>query len=578
MYQVQCGMRKVLGLVWLVGCHSGLSTAPAKTGSASQAAVVAFAVDVTIVGNGRVSSFPIGIDCGGSCHATVSTGDSIALWAEPVPGNQVTWSDASCSGQLCVEAPTTNTSVTATFGPVTGLAVNLSGAGHGSVKSDVGGVDCHEDGGVCTIALPPAQQVTLTATADAGFFFGSWRGACTGAGATCVVTGSASATTVTAVFSAVYYWDSQGGPGFIGSLWATGLHNERTTRLVGLQNVAIDLGSCAGQPSDGSAIALPSYVSLDGSDSVGTLSNLWVLDFVSHRLTPLTQFKTVAQTSGEFDATSGARPTFSPDTNFVAFASDQDVTQTTEAVGARNIWLAPRDGSAAPIALTHDTVAALVINECQSNFTFSPDGSQIAFLSTNAISGDPATVYANIWTVGTDGKSTPVRLTSYTSNSFQGITSFGSIAWSPKGDSIAFFAASNSVDSGNGVTNLQLIDVSTKAISPLTTYAGSVSFTTLAWDSAAAHLIFESSADTSGFNNGSENVHAIDADGLNDSVVIAGTFPELSPDGTQILYEAPVGSRSGIWRVATGASAVGAAITSDTDGGAGLFLIEDNDD
>jgi Tol biopolymer transport system component len=305
---------------------------------------------------------------------------------------------------------------------------------------------------------------------------------------------------------------------------------------------------------------------------------MWVLDFVSHRLTPITQFKTVAQVDGPGHSLSLSSPVFSSDSAFVAFVADQDVTQATEAVGALNIWMAPRDGSTAAIPLTRDTIDALATGECERNFAFSPDGSQIAFLSTNSVAGDPATVYANLWTVATDGASTPVRLTSYTSNSFEGITTNKSMAWSPKGDSIAFFAASNSTDAGLGVQNLQSIAVSSRVVSPLTTYAGVVSFTTLAWDSAAAHLYFESNGDATGELNGDQNVHVIDADGDNDTVAILGHFPELSPDGSQILYEATVGTRSGIWRVGTGAGAVGAAITSDTNGGAGYFLIEDDDD
>ncbi len=68
-------------------------------------------------------------------------------------------------------------------GDTSDLTVNLAGTGSGSVSSDPVGIDCDAD---CNETYTPGTVVTLTATADAGFFSG-WGGACSDTG-DCVVT------------------------------------------------------------------------------------------------------------------------------------------------------------------------------------------------------------------------------------------------------------------------------------------------------------------------------------------------------------------------------------------------------
>jgi alpha-tubulin suppressor-like RCC1 family protein len=68
----------------------------------------------------------------------------------------------------------TFTSTTATQGlPTTTLGVTKIGAGTGSVTSSVPGIDCGAD---CSETFPIGQQLTLTATPDAGSSFGGWQG------------------------------------------------------------------------------------------------------------------------------------------------------------------------------------------------------------------------------------------------------------------------------------------------------------------------------------------------------------------------------------------------------------------
>lgn len=66
-----------------------------------------------------------------------------------------------------------------------GLQVTKSGTGHGTVTSDVVGIDC---GATCQVEFGLGQVVILTATPRADATFIGWTGACTGEDATCQLT------------------------------------------------------------------------------------------------------------------------------------------------------------------------------------------------------------------------------------------------------------------------------------------------------------------------------------------------------------------------------------------------------
>ena len=86
-------------------------------------------VNLTVgkVGTGTVTSSPAGIDCGGTCVASVAPGAMLILTATPSMGSTfVGWSDAGCPGTgICSVTVNMATTITATFsgGPVTLLAV-----------------------------------------------------------------------------------------------------------------------------------------------------------------------------------------------------------------------------------------------------------------------------------------------------------------------------------------------------------------------------------------------------------------------------------------------------------------------
>jgi CSLREA domain-containing protein/uncharacterized repeat protein (TIGR02543 family) len=65
------------------------------------------------------------------------------------------------------------------------LTVTLQGIGSGVVTSSVGSINC---GDTCSDEYGSGTAVTLTATADTGWVFAGWDGACSGTDATCKVT------------------------------------------------------------------------------------------------------------------------------------------------------------------------------------------------------------------------------------------------------------------------------------------------------------------------------------------------------------------------------------------------------
>ncbi|MFZ9042538.1 MAG: MBG domain-containing protein, partial [Ilumatobacteraceae bacterium] len=143
-------------------------------------------LDVTVVGEGAVSSDPAGIDCPSTCVADFADDADVVLTA--VPDSDATfqgWS-GSCSGTgSCTVSMTEAHSVTATFAaasesPVTGeFEVRIDGGG--SVR--IGERICNAS---CTGSVSGDDLVTLTAEPRAGYLFAGWSGPCSGTGP-CVV-------------------------------------------------------------------------------------------------------------------------------------------------------------------------------------------------------------------------------------------------------------------------------------------------------------------------------------------------------------------------------------------------------
>jgi uncharacterized repeat protein (TIGR02543 family) len=142
---------------------------------------------------------PVNINCPGACSHQHPYGASVTLTATPAAGYTfVGWNNCSSSTATCNLTITSATSVVATFEPEYTLSVTASPSGGGSV-SDGGSLHCP---GTCSQQYAQGTNVTLTATAAAGYALSSWSSCPSPSGATCQVTMNGAAS-VTATFTAV---------------------------------------------------------------------------------------------------------------------------------------------------------------------------------------------------------------------------------------------------------------------------------------------------------------------------------------------------------------------------------------
>ena len=145
-----------------------------------------FLLNVTLAGNGTVTSSPAGISCPSiNCSANFASGTTVTLTATAAAGATFAgWSSAACSGTgTCSINMTAAQSVTATFNLVTfPLSVTSAGSGSGSITSNPSGINCPTT--TCSASFTSGTTVTLTATPAAGSTFAGWSGAaCPGTGA-----------------------------------------------------------------------------------------------------------------------------------------------------------------------------------------------------------------------------------------------------------------------------------------------------------------------------------------------------------------------------------------------------------
>lgn len=128
-------------------CAVGLAACGGGGGSSGGGSSPNVTLIVTASGGGRVTSQPIGIDCGSACSASFATGTNVTLTASPAPGQVFTVWGGSCSGNAtgCVVPMDSAKSVSAAFAaaPAAGWSqtavVSADGTGQARVTIDDAG-------------------------------------------------------------------------------------------------------------------------------------------------------------------------------------------------------------------------------------------------------------------------------------------------------------------------------------------------------------------------------------------------------------------------------------------------------
>ncbi len=174
-------------------------------------------VSKTGSGTGKVTSSPPGIDCGSECDELYDHNTVVTLSPDPDPGSEFTGFSGACTGTgTCEVTMSTAKSVTANFDPESTtpeflLSVDVEGTGSGTVTADQGLIACDP---VCTEQYPEGTVVVLTATADPGSIFYSWKGCDSGGvhGRQCTLTMS-EAKTVKATFTTTHALEVSKAPG-----------------------------------------------------------------------------------------------------------------------------------------------------------------------------------------------------------------------------------------------------------------------------------------------------------------------------------------------------------------------------
>jgi DNA-binding beta-propeller fold protein YncE len=143
-------------------------------------------LQVSVSGQGLVSSTPSRITCRSQCSAEFDEGSQVILTPEPAEGFRFAGFSGACSGQSqCNITMTGDITVGVDFVPspapehvhppasTSRLLLIAGGEGTGSVSSKPAGLDC---GLACSAVFPTGTAVALEATADPGARFVGWSG------------------------------------------------------------------------------------------------------------------------------------------------------------------------------------------------------------------------------------------------------------------------------------------------------------------------------------------------------------------------------------------------------------------
>ncbi|MGB0496459.1 MAG: InlB B-repeat-containing protein, partial [Kangiellaceae bacterium] len=168
-------------------CVVNMNASKSVTASYIEESIETHLLTVSLSGDGSVTSTPVGINCGSDCSENYEENTQVDLVATASSGYVFSaWSGACSGAGSCSISMNSTKNVTAIFEEEVleqyELDVVVSGAGN--VISSPSGIDCGSD---CSQTYDEGTLISLTATADDGFKFSQWSGACSGT-TTCEVT------------------------------------------------------------------------------------------------------------------------------------------------------------------------------------------------------------------------------------------------------------------------------------------------------------------------------------------------------------------------------------------------------
>ena len=180
-----------------------------------------FPLTVELVGEGEVTSAPLGIECGVTCTAEFAETSKVTLTATPKPGWRFAGWSGGCSGTGTCEVTISEASeVTAEFAESLTAPLTVAKTGKGTVASAPSGIDLRW----CVLGgIRNWSSVTLTETPEAGYEFAGWIG-CKSTGETTCEVEVTQAAEVTAIFLKAA---EQGEPGPKGEKGEAGPKGEK---------------------------------------------------------------------------------------------------------------------------------------------------------------------------------------------------------------------------------------------------------------------------------------------------------------------------------------------------------------
>ena len=267
-----------------------------------------------------------GLTCGtggSTCAVTFGSATTATISAEAAAGYTFAGWGGACSGTaasttVVVNAATTCTATfTASGGGATGPPYTLTVTPPTGGKVQGAGINCGAGGTACSVTMPAAMTLGLSATASAGYTFTAWTGDCTGTTAA--------------------KWLSLNGPRTCGATFtATGGGGGGTPAggiITTFAGTGVQGSSGDGGPATSAALNHPIGVV---ADSAG---NVYIADYYGH------QVRKVSAATGILTTVAGTGAGASGGDGGPATAADLFYPIDVAVDGAGNLYIAEHDGN-----------------------------------------------------------------------------------------------------------------------------------------------------------------------------------------------------------------------------------------